>query len=151
MTEAQEELAAKQEQINQIIQQIQEKQKALEEAYKNGDTTTQKVLLDEIYALGMSITELTASTAVIQENFEEACQWVTDAYTVIETAKGNAINVQNDGQKQIIQSVQLATEASASTAQTQADGVKNIATGEALLTGSTVSVAVPVLGAVVSS
>lgn len=151
MTKAQEQLAETQDQINEIIKQIEEKQSKLAEAQAKGDINTQKTLLEEIYTLGLSIADLSESTIDIQESFDTANQTVTDAYTAIETAKGNAIKVQNDGQKQIVTSVQDATEASKDTALTQADGVKNIAAGEALIASSSAAVVIPGVGAALSS
>lgn len=148
MQQAQNDLNDKQEKINEIIKQIQEKQARLEQSE---DPYEQKALLDEIFALGASISTLTASTEDIQENIENASQAVTDAFVAIETAKGNAVTVQNEGQKQILRSVEKATDATTSTVKTQADGVKNIATGEALLAGSTATAFIPVGGAVLST
>lgn len=148
MTEAQEKLNETQEQINEIIKQIQEKQAKLAETT---DPNEQKALLDEIYALGMSITNLTAISVDIQEAFDETSETIAKAYTEIETAKGNSIQVEENGQQQIIKSVQDATATTQDIATTQADGVKNIATGEALVAGSAVSNIIPVAGTIVST
>lgn len=148
MEKAQEDLNKTQEQINEIIKQIEEKQAELTNTV---DPEEQKALLDEIYSLGMSITELTASTAEIQEAFDTASETIIKAVDNIETAKGNSVEIQTEGQQQIIKGVQEATQTGAETAATQASGVSDIATGEAIVASSTATNFIPVAGAAISS
>lgn len=148
MTKAQEELNNAQAQIDETIKQIQEKQEKLKNTTKAED---QKRILEEIYNLGMSISDLTAIAVDYQEQFDEANQTVTDAYTQIETAKGNAVKVETEGNKAIVKSVADATEAGSDTAATQADGIKNITTGQTLQVSASVSGAIPVAGTIIST
>lgn len=148
MEKAQEDLNKTQEQIKEIIKQIEEKQAELA---NTTDPEKQKALLDEIYGLGMSITELTASTADIQEAFDTASETIIEAVDNIETAKGNSVEIQTEGQQQIVKGVQDATQATSETAATQVSGATDIATGEAIVASGTAASLIPGAGAVIST
>ena len=148
MEKAQEDLNKTQEQIKEIIKQIEEKQAELA---NTTDPEKQKALLDEIYGLGMSITELTASTANIQEAFDTASETIIEAVDNIETAKGNSVEIQTEGQQQIVKGVQDATQATSETAATQVSGATDIATGEAIVASGTAASLIPGAGAVIST
>ena len=146
--ETQEALAAKEEKINQIFTQIQQ----LQEALKNATTIEQKrQLLDQIGVLGADITSLMADFSTYQETLESATSVVEGAFTAIETAKGNAVQKQQDGQLKIVENVQEATEATTSTASTQAEGVKNISLGTALEGAAAGGTIIPFAGVALAS
>ena len=109
--------------INEIIKQIQTEQEAL----KNATTIEEKrAILGTIETLGLDISSLMADISSYQETLENATSVVEAAFTNIETAKGNAVQKQQDGQLKIIENTQEAAEATSSTVATQAEGVKNI-------------------------
>ena len=146
--ETQEALAAKEEKINQIFTQIQQ----LQEALKNATTIEEKrQLLDQIGVLGADITSLMADFSTYQETLESATSVVEGAFTAIETAKGNAVQKQQDGQLKIVENVQEATEATTSTVSTQAEGVKNISLGTALEGAAAGETIIPFVGAALAS
>lgn len=148
MEKAQEDLNKTQEQINEIIKQIEEKQAELA---NTTDPEKQKALLDEIYGLGISITELTASTEEIQEAFDTASETIIKAVDNIETAKGNSVEIQTEGQQQIVKGAQDATQVATETGATQASGVTDIATGEAIVASGTATSLIPGAGVIIST
>lgn len=146
--ESQEALAAKEEKINKIIKQIQTEQEAL----KNATTIEEKrAILGTIETLGLDISSLMADISSYQETLENATSVVEAAFTNIETAKGNAVQKQQDGQLKVIENTQEAAEATSSTVATQAEGVKNITLGTALEASATAEIFIPIVGGVVSS
>lgn len=146
--EKQEALAAKEEKINQIFTQIQK----LQEDLKNATTIEQKrQLLNQIGVLGAEITSLMADFSSYQETLETASSTVEGAFTAIETAKGNAVQKQQDGKLKIVENVQEATKATTSTASTQAEGVKNISLGTALEGAAAGEAIIPFVGATLAS
>ena len=147
INEAQKELQAKQEKINDIIEQIQEKQNELANAKTTND---QKELLQEISDLGVSITNLTSDITTYQETISGAAQNIENAVVEIETAKGNAVKIQENGELQITAATQEAVETTSDIATTQADGVKNITLGTALEGSTAAESVVPVVGGVLA-
>lgn len=120
------ELQAKQEQINEIIQQIQEKQQELASAKTAEERAA---LLNEIQGLSNSIVEITSAMADIQATVEDASAKVEAAVTEIETAKGNAVEIQQDGQMKITEIAQDGAAEIQNNVQSNATGVSNEVTG----------------------
>ncbi len=126
---AQKDLQEKQEQINEIIEKIQEKQKELA---STTDPEKQKELLSAIQGLSGQIAGIIAEVETIQINVQAAAEEVEAAVTDIETAKGNAVEVQENGELKITELAQQGAENVAETTQTQVKGVENSVTAKAL-------------------
>lgn len=145
---AQQELDETQKQIDEIIKQIEDKQAELAAAKTPEE---EKALLEEINALGASIVGLTKSTQKVQKTFDKLSNKVLDSYEKIETAKGNSIEIQTEGEQSIVQGVQEASTAAADTGATQASGAAETAAAASLEAGSAISSFVPALGAILST
>lgn len=121
-----EELQAKQVQINEIIKQIQEKQEELASAKTAKERAS---LLNEIQGLSNSIVKITSAMADIQATVEDESSKVEAAVTQIETAKGNAVEIQQDGQMKITEIAQDGAAEIQNNVQSNATGVSNEVTG----------------------
>lgn len=144
---SQQELEEKQELINEIIEQIQEKQQELAAAT---DPEVQKALLSEIQGLSGQIAAVVAEVQTIQENIQAAAEEVEAAVIDIETAKGNAVEVQEDGTLKVTELAEQGANNIAATTQTQATGVQNGVTAKVLEAQASASNFVPGVGTAAS-
>ena len=141
--EAQQDLQEKQEAINEIIEQITAKQKELAEA---STIEEKRNLLDEIQELSVQISAQLVDIADYQAAVSDAATSLQSAVTEIETAKGNIVEIQQDGQMKIVENAQQGAEVTSEVSATQVEGVSNIAAGEALLASGTAAKAIPIIG-----
>ena len=145
---SQQELEEKQEEINKIIEQIQKKQEALK---STTDPAMQKALLGEIQGLSGQIAGIVSEIEAIQANVQAAAESVEQAVVEIETAKGNAVEVQENGELKISELVQQGAEKVANTTQTQVTGVENGIVAKALEAQATTTSILPGIGTAASA
>ena len=133
---SQQKLEEKQELINEIIEQIQEKQ---QELASTTNPETQKAILSEIQGLSGQIAGIVAEIETIQTDIQAAAESVEQAVIEIETAKGNSIEVQENGTLKVSELAEQGAQEVAKTSQTQAAGVQNGITAKALEAAATAS------------
>lgn len=133
---SQQELEEKQELINEIIEQIQKKQ---QELASTTNPETQKAILSEIQGLSGQIAGIVAEIETIQTDIQAAAESVEQAVIEIETAKGNSIEVQENGTLKVSELAEQGAQEVAKTSQTQAAGVQNGITAKALEAAATAS------------
>lgn len=127
IAKAQEEIAKKQKEIEEKVNQINDAQKALA---GTTNKTEQKDLLDKISRLSGEIAQSVESIATIQQIVEDASAEVADSVSYIESLKGNAVEIQENGETKIQQLSQEAAKNVQANTQTQTKAVINQATGE---------------------
>lgn len=133
LTDVNKQLADKQAELNEIVKQIEEEQKRLSSA----NTPEEKAaILGNIQGLSAQISELVGGLSDLQEQVASLSQAVETSVTNIETAKGNAVTIQQDGQMQITQLVQEGANLVTQNTSTQVKGVTNTATGKAVETAA---------------
>lgn len=145
---SQQKLEEKQELINEIIEQIQEKQ---QELASTTDSETQKAILSEIQGLSGQIAGIVAEIETIQADVQAAAENVEQAVIEIETAKGNSVEVQENGELKITELAQQGVEKVANTTQTQVTGVKNGIVAKTLEAQATTAGIFPGIGAAASA
>lgn len=124
-----EELQAKLEALKTIQEQIQTKQAALKQSTKPEE---QNQLLGEIKALASLIPALTANLSNIQQTLTEESESVANAYTEVETLKGNTVELQTNTEDKISSLVSFAANNIKNNIKTAATGTaQNIPTGAA--------------------
>jgi len=124
---AQEEIQKKQKEINEIIEKIS---KAKKDLAKETNPAKQKALLKTIQGLSLQIATVTESMANIQQNVEDASKEVADSVSYIEALKGNAVEVQENGEMEIEQLGQKAVNNAQANTQTQVKAKTNQVTAE---------------------
>lgn len=100
----QENLNAQLKALQSIQEQIQQKQEALEQLDKNSPDYKKQAttILNDIKGLAGLVPAITGTISGIQEEFNAESQNVANAYSAVEVLKGNAVEVQQNGQEQII-------------------------------------------------
>ncbi|MBQ7764494.1 hypothetical protein IJ384_03880 [bacterium] len=100
----QENLNAQLKALQSIQEQIQQKQEALEQLDKSSPDYKKQAatILNDIKGLAGLVPAITSTITGIQEEFNAESQNVANAYSAIEVLKGNAVEVQQNGQDQII-------------------------------------------------
>ncbi|MBE7712087.1 MAG: hypothetical protein E7Z92_08140 [Cyanobacteria bacterium SIG31] len=119
---AQKALDEKQQEINEIIEEIQRKQGELANAT---EPKKQAKLLAEIQSLSGQIGAVVGSISEIEETVKTASENVESAVTGIETAKGNAVTIQQDGQMKIQEQAQQAVQGTQEAVATEVKGAGN--------------------------
>lgn len=145
---SQAELIEKQEKINDIIKQIQQKQ---QELTQTTDPEKQKAILTEIQGLSGQIAVIVAEVETIQTKVQAAAESVEQAVVEIETAKGNAVEIQENGTLKVTELAQQGAQEVAETSQTQAAGVQNGVVAKALEAQAAASNFIPVAGGAASA
>ena len=129
LEEISKQLQEKQEQLNELVTQIEEQQKALSTA----KTPEEKAaILGTIQGLSGQIGELVGNLGDLQEQVTTLSQAVENSLTNIETAKGNAVTIQEDGEMQITKLAQEGANLVTQNTSTQVKGVTNSTTGASL-------------------
>jgi len=90
--------------LKSIQEQIQEKQNALKNLDKNSPEYKQQAqtLLNDINGLAGLVPAITSTISGMQELCKTESQNVANAYTAVETLKGNAVEVQTNSQEKIV-------------------------------------------------
>lgn len=90
--------------LKSIQEQIQEKQTKLGQLDKNSPDYKEQAqtLLNDINGLAGLIPAITSTISGMQELCKTESQNVANAYTAVETLKGNAVEVQTNGQEKIV-------------------------------------------------
>ena len=127
LTKQSEELQKKQEEIDAIVKQIQEKQQELAKASTPEEQTQ---LLEEIQGLSAGITNIVTSINDIQNSIAEASSQVEGAVIEIETAKGNSVEIQQNGQMQIQEIAKEGADEIKNNVASNVKGIKNEVTGQ---------------------
>ncbi len=129
LEEVSKQLQEKQEQLNALVKQIEEQQKALQTV----KTPEEKAkILGTIQGLSGQIGELIGSLGDLQDQVTTLSQAVENSVTNIETAKGNAVSIQENGEMQITKLVQEGANLVTQNTSTQVKGVTNNVTGASL-------------------
>ena len=123
----------KKQEINRIIEQIVAQQELLK---AEKDPEKQVSILENIQALSCQIETLVLDTTQVEETINHESQEVADAYTEIETAKGNTVDITAEGQAVVTEGTQQIASTAQESAATQVTGVANNATGAALETAA---------------
>lgn len=116
------ELEDKQKEVNEIIAQINAKQAELG---KETDPEKQAAILTEISGLSEGLKTHIDAVTKMKADVADISTVIETAYTEIETAKGNQVTIQQQGEQALTQLAEKSISEAADAAETTAKGTKN--------------------------